>query len=90
MRNQIKERLKGTLSAWKIDPKPNQHAKYIDLRDRIPIVGETEFTFDDLFRLGRKIGIVFVILGEGTSGSVYICEKKKDGKQYAVKISRGD
>lgn len=39
--------------------------------------------FDDSFVLGKK-------LGEGASGCVYTCQCKRDGKTYAVKISRGD
>lgn len=29
-------------------------------------------------------------IGEGASGAVYTCVSKKDGKEFAVKISRGD
>jgi serine/threonine protein kinase len=39
--------------------------------------------FDDMYRVGKK-------LGEGASAAVYTCISKKDGKKYAVKISRGD
>lgn len=39
--------------------------------------------FDEIYTLGKK-------LGEGASGAVYTCTSKKDGKIYAVKISRGD
>jgi serine/threonine protein kinase len=39
--------------------------------------------FDEMYTLGKK-------LGEGASGAVYNCTSKKDGKIYAVKISRGD
>jgi serine/threonine protein kinase len=39
--------------------------------------------FEDSFELGRK-------LGEGASACVFECKSKKDGKIYAVKISRGD
>ena len=62
MRDAIKNRLKGTLSAWKLDPNALGDRKQ-SVSDRTPEPGITKTHFDTAFSLGRKIGIYYFYVG---------------------------
>lgn len=81
-RDSIRNKLKGSLSSWKLDPL-SQNNRSVKIDDRTPEPGITENRFDEMFELGKKIG-------EGASGCVNLCTSKRDAKIYAVKRSRGD
>lgn len=81
-RDSLKLKLKGSLDCFKLNPGQNQ-TKELTIADRTPQPCRLDADFGDMYVLGKK-------LGEGASGSVYTCSSKKDGKVYAVKISRGD
>ena len=81
-RDNLRQKLKGSLNCFKLNPYAGQ-AKNITIADRTPVPGVLSNHFDETFELGKKIG-------EGASGCVFTCKSKKDGKTFAVKISRGD
>ena len=56
VRESIRNRLKGTLSSWKLDPNVLGDRKQ-SVSDRTPEPVITNTQFEDSFRLGRKIGI---------------------------------
>lgn len=54
-RDALRNRLKGTLSAWKLDS-TSVRDRIQSVDDRTPEPGITDTQFEDSFILGRKIG----------------------------------
>jgi hypothetical protein len=69
---QLEISLKVPLNSFKLAPESNQ-TRGIMIGDRTPEPGIVSDHFDDMYELGKKIG-------EGASGSVYLCKSKANGK----------